>query len=239
MCALLDGLTVIGHSDFIAETAGLALNLMVVCTCSCVLLRMKENNFKEALMRQVKLKEEQVTDIQKMKQEREAAVKKLDRLNNMRLKLADFRKTAGSDSSSARHPGDEGRAGDILVTDAASCGKDYVLIKKIVGGICYMDYSKQIAASIVSYFEDNNFHYSFDKERGIITNAFNNFEMDYRDGEIRFRVAVDCDECMPSSTVIRNSIIFPHQAFSKYGNGLLTVMFGVMTPEEAIKGIEG
>ncbi|MCR1840382.1 YbjN domain-containing protein [Murimonas intestini] len=153
-----------------------------------------------------------------------------------------------------------------------------------------MDYSKQIAASIVSYFEDNNFHYSFDKERGVITNTFNmegklkniryaigvresdyivyatvdinadeecraavsefltranygmlfgSFEMDYRDGEIRFRVAVDCDECMPSSAVIRNSIIFPHQAFSKYGNGLLTVMFGVMTPEEAIKGIEG
>lgn len=67
---------------------------------------------------------------------------------------------------------------------------------------------------------------------------FGNFEMDYRDGEIRFRMCVDCEDCMPSQTVVKNSILIPMAMYRNYGDALLTVLFGIKTAEEALKGLE-
>ena len=64
------------------------------------------------------------------------------------------------------------------------------------------------------------------------------FEMDYRDGEIRFRMCVDCEDCMPSQTVVKNSILIPMAMYRNYGDALLTVLFGIKTAEEALKGLE-
>ena len=68
-----------------------------------------------------------------------------------------------------------------------------------------------------------------------------NFEMDMRDGEIRYKVLVDCGtncDCLPTSSVIENSIYLPAQMMQKYGNGMLAVMYGFKSPAEAIEEAE-
>ena len=68
-----------------------------------------------------------------------------------------------------------------------------------------------------------------------------NFEMDMNDGEIRYKILVDCGddcECLPSDSVVENSIILSVQMMKKYGDGLLAVMYGFKTPEEACKEAE-
>ena len=62
------------------------------------------------------------------------------------------------------------------------------------------------------------------------------FELDFNDGEIRYKICVDCgDECdsMPSESVIARSIKIPCMMFEQYGDGLLGVIFGNLTPPEA------
>jgi len=64
---------------------------------------------------------------------------------------------------------------------------------------------------------------------------FGNFEMDYTDGETRFRMTVDCeDRDSLSDGMIMSSIILPMRMYERYGDGLVAVMYGFLTPEAAI-----
>ena len=65
-----------------------------------------------------------------------------------------------------------------------------------------------------------------------------NFEIDVRDGEIRYKIYVDCDNQLPSREVVRSSIIIPSVMFERYSPGLLDVMFRGSTAEEAISKCE-
>ena len=68
-----------------------------------------------------------------------------------------------------------------------------------------------------------------------------NFEIDMRDGEIRYKVLVDCGDecdCMPTYSMIRRSIYFPASMLDKYGDGILSVMYGIETPEAAANRIK-
>ena len=68
-----------------------------------------------------------------------------------------------------------------------------------------------------------------------------NFELDMNDGEIRYKVLVDCGDdcdCLPTNSVIKNSIYIPAQMMQKYGNALLAVMYGFKTPKEAVEEAE-
>ncbi|MDE6035465.1 MAG: YbjN domain-containing protein [Ruminococcus sp.] len=60
-----------------------------------------------------------------------------------------------------------------------------------------------------------------------------NFEMDYDDGEIRYRVYVDCEDNLPGSTVIMNGIVIASATFQRYANGITGIIFGGMDAEEA------
>ena len=66
-----------------------------------------------------------------------------------------------------------------------------------------------------------------------------NFELDYNDGEIRYKSYVDCTDYYPGDNVIERSIAVPAAMFEEYGDGLLAVMDGSMTAGEAIAEIEG
>lgn len=62
-----------------------------------------------------------------------------------------------------------------------------------------------------------------------------NFEIDIRDGEIRYKVFVDCDGgILPSRDVVRGSIIIPAMMFERYSPGILDVVFKGSTAAEAI-----
>lgn len=153
-----------------------------------------------------------------------------------------------------------------------------------------MDYSMQIANTLVSHLEEKEYHYEFDREKGLIRLRFKikgkldhvrfvlnirdtcfisygcidmnveetqrrevaefltrasygmmcgNFEMDMRDGEVRYKVYVDCDHTTLSSQMIDRSLNVPILMFQRYGDELLKVMFGMESAEEAIKIIEG
>lgn len=66
-----------------------------------------------------------------------------------------------------------------------------------------------------------------------------NFEIDIRDGEIRYKVFVDCDGgILPSRDVIRGSVIIPAMMFERYSPGILDVVFKGSTAAEAIEQCE-
>ena len=65
------------------------------------------------------------------------------------------------------------------------------------------------------------------------------FEMDFDDGELRYRSFVDCDGQVPSSEVVRNSIYVTASTFQRYAPGILDIIFGGIGAKEAIAKCEG
>lgn len=65
-----------------------------------------------------------------------------------------------------------------------------------------------------------------------------NFEMDFRDGELRYKSYNNCDGVVPSRAVVADSIMVPALMIDRYGDGLVAVMFGLQTPADSIEAIE-
>ena len=62
-----------------------------------------------------------------------------------------------------------------------------------------------------------------------------NFELDCRNGEIRYKSYVDCDGALPTMKVIERSIVCPAAMFKRYAEGILQILFDGMS---AVKAIE-
>jgi hypothetical protein len=60
-----------------------------------------------------------------------------------------------------------------------------------------------------------------------------NFEMDYGDGEVRFKVSVDVEGAELTPTMIRNMINYCVVTLNRYYPGLMGVLFGNLDPAEA------
>lgn len=65
--------------------------------------------------------------------------------------------------------------------------------------------------------------------------ANGNFEMDSADGEIRYRTFLDLASAEPTREQIVNLISNGLQSFDMYYPGLMELMYGNLTPEEAIQ----
>lgn len=65
-----------------------------------------------------------------------------------------------------------------------------------------------------------------------------NFELDMRDGEIRFKCFVDCEGITPTSEMVRNSIHCPAAMFKRYGAGIVDIIFGKSSAQEAVEKCE-
>lgn len=65
-----------------------------------------------------------------------------------------------------------------------------------------------------------------------------NFELDYADGEIRYKVHMECGETIPDEACIEKSIFVPLAMIERYGNGIGEILFGSITPEEAVRMAE-
>jgi hypothetical protein len=65
-----------------------------------------------------------------------------------------------------------------------------------------------------------------------------NFELDMSDGEIRYKSSLDFEGIPLSAALIKNAIYPAVQTMDRYFAGLLQVMYGQNTPEEAILKIE-
>ncbi len=66
-----------------------------------------------------------------------------------------------------------------------------------------------------------------------------NFEMDFRDGEIRYKVYVDCHGLydLPEAIVSR-SIFVPLHMMERYGDGIAALLMGFSTAEAEIEKAE-
>ena len=64
------------------------------------------------------------------------------------------------------------------------------------------------------------------------------FELD-RDGEIRFRSFVDCEDLLPSTSVVKNSVHCTAAMFKRYAAGIVDIIFGGAKAKDAITKCEG
>lgn len=67
---------------------------------------------------------------------------------------------------------------------------------------------------------------------------YGNFELDFRDGEIRYKTSMYCGDVIPNYDQIKAAIYLNVSTLDDYGNGIAMVAFGMGTPEEAIKSCE-
>jgi hypothetical protein len=66
-----------------------------------------------------------------------------------------------------------------------------------------------------------------------------NFELDYSDGEVRYKSSLDFEGQNLTPELIRNAIYPAVHTMDRYLPGLLRVSFGGATPHEAIEEVEG
>jgi hypothetical protein len=66
-----------------------------------------------------------------------------------------------------------------------------------------------------------------------------NFEMDYTDGEVRYKCSIDVDKSELTAGLISNVVYANVGTLDRYLPGLMQVVFGNVTPIEAIAKIEG
>jgi len=150
------------------------------------------------------------------------------------------------------------------------------------------NYSDEIANVVKKFLTDDDWHYSFDEEKGVFTFGMHLggklqsisyrarvkedalvvygicpvganredgtmmaqmaellchanygmlngcFEFDFRDGEVRFKSFVDCEGVIPSGDVVKNSIICTASMYKRYGDGIVSIIFGGASAKEAI-----
>lgn len=66
-----------------------------------------------------------------------------------------------------------------------------------------------------------------------------NLEMDYADGEVRFKTSIDA-EGVPLDPQLVRQVVYPNVlTFDRYLKGLLAVAFGAQEPLAALNAIEG
>jgi hypothetical protein len=66
-----------------------------------------------------------------------------------------------------------------------------------------------------------------------------NFEMDYSDGEVRYKSSLDFEGEPLTTPLIKNAIYPAVQTMDRYLPGLMSVVYGDKSPSEAITEIEG
>jgi hypothetical protein len=66
-----------------------------------------------------------------------------------------------------------------------------------------------------------------------------NFELDFSDGEVRYKSSLDFEATELNAQWIRNAIYPAVQTMDRYLPGLMSVIYGGKTPYEAIEDIEG
>lgn len=65
------------------------------------------------------------------------------------------------------------------------------------------------------------------------------FEMDYRDGEVRFQACLPCRENVPDLADVEHTVDMPMLMLQRYGDGLVKNLMGFGDPAADIQEIEG
>ncbi len=65
-----------------------------------------------------------------------------------------------------------------------------------------------------------------------------NFEMDYRDGEVRYKTSADVEGTEIPATFLKNLIYANVIMMDRYLPGIMMVIYGGVSPEEAVAHVE-
>ena len=65
-----------------------------------------------------------------------------------------------------------------------------------------------------------------------------NFELDFDDGEVRFKVHVLCKGVTPTAEMIKRSIYCPATMFDHYGSGIVDIIFNDTSGKVAVEKCE-
>ena len=65
-----------------------------------------------------------------------------------------------------------------------------------------------------------------------------NFEIDYQDGEVRYKTFIDFEGIELSKSFVAESIFIPLIMFERYGKNLINLMLGNGNPQELIEDAE-
>lgn len=65
-----------------------------------------------------------------------------------------------------------------------------------------------------------------------------NFEMDLSDGEVRYKTALDVEGDCVSPSLIRNTVLPNVRMMDRYLPGIMGVIYGSMSPEQALQQVE-
>jgi hypothetical protein len=66
-----------------------------------------------------------------------------------------------------------------------------------------------------------------------------NFEMDFRDGEIRYKTSLDVEGGLLTPGMIKQAVYVNVHMMDRFLPAIMGVMYGGLTPEDAIKQVEG
>ena len=66
-----------------------------------------------------------------------------------------------------------------------------------------------------------------------------NFEMDYTDGEIRYKTSVDLEDTVIGKELVRHAVYANVLTMDKYFPGLMRVIYAGIDPAAAIQEVEG
>ncbi len=69
--------------------------------------------------------------------------------------------------------------------------------------------------------------------------ALGNFELDFNDGEVRYKTSIDVTDTEISANLLRPLIYTNVLMMDKYMSGLMAVVYADMSPADAVKQIEG
>jgi len=65
-----------------------------------------------------------------------------------------------------------------------------------------------------------------------------NFELDYADGEVRYKTSIDVEDDRLSTALLRNAVYTAVLTMDRYQPGIMQVVYGNVEPEEAVDRIE-
>ena len=68
---------------------------------------------------------------------------------------------------------------------------------------------------------------------------YGNFELDFTDGEVRFKSSLYCGSTLPPLDIVEFVVDAPARLWSTYGNGLAAVIMAGADPREEINKAEG
>jgi hypothetical protein len=155
-----------------------------------------------------------------------------------------------------------------------------------------INYSQEIAEAVTSFLTDDDWHYAFDEEQGVLKFGLGlkgklkkinyivhlredefivyavspvgadeddpqmmanmaefvcranyglkmgNFELDFNDGEVRFKFHVLCEGIIPTPAMVKRSIYCPASMFERYGSGIVDIIFNDVSGKRAVAKCE-